>query len=261
MAGTIPLAEFVTLGQELYALMNPQNVDVVIGEIEKFRASLRKCGLPRTSTAAETLAQVQSIRYSLRSGLISDADRALLQGILGPIWRTLYAEIGEQFVVSVNIGVVSQQLRQLPTSLTLTQTQTDLVNETVTCIECGAYRAGAVIGWNLAYDVIRQWVFDKHLEPFNAAFTTFYVSKDGKPQYEPIVDYSDFFSGKPGERTMIDTCFHASLFGERIRDNLRFYLRRRNDYAHPTFMSPSADQTNAYIKDLADTITAAPFKT
>jgi hypothetical protein len=36
MTGTIPLADFVTLGQQLHVLMNPQNVDVVIGEIPKF---------------------------------------------------------------------------------------------------------------------------------------------------------------------------------------------------------------------------------
>jgi hypothetical protein len=88
-----------------------------------------------------------------------------------------------------------------------------------------------------------------------------YLRKDGKPIYDPIATYDDFTTGKPGERTVIDTCYHASIIGEHLRDNLRFYLRRRNNYAHPTFTSPSADQTNGYIKDLLDTITSQPFKT
>ena len=201
-----------------------------------------------------------SIPYFLGSGLISGVWRLQLRGMLDPIWRTLYSEVGEQFVVSVNIGLVSQQLRQLPTALSLTATQTDLLNETVTCIECGAYRAGVVMGWNLAYDYIRQWVFDNHLAAFNSTLTTLYLRKDGKSIYDSIETYDDFTSGKPGERTVIDTCYHSSLIGEHLRDNLRFYLRRRNSYAHPTFTAPSADQTNGYIKDLLDTITSSPFK-
>lgn len=39
MAGTLQLANFVTLGQQLYVLMNPQNADVVVEEIGKFRRS------------------------------------------------------------------------------------------------------------------------------------------------------------------------------------------------------------------------------
>jgi len=90
--------------------------------------------------------------------------------------------------------------------------------------------------------------------------TTLYLRKDGKPQFDPIVDYEDFLGGRPDERAVIDTCYAARLYGEKVRDALRFYLRRRNDYAHPTFKSPSADQTNAYVKDLLDVILSPPFK-
>jgi hypothetical protein len=41
MAGTIPLTDFITLGQHLYVLMNPQNVDVVIAEIPGFIKCLK----------------------------------------------------------------------------------------------------------------------------------------------------------------------------------------------------------------------------
>jgi hypothetical protein len=259
MAGPLPLADFVTLGQHLYVLMNPQNAPVVEAEIPQFIKKLESCGLHRTRTAANALTRIEHIPAGGSAGVITHLAEAQLKAYLEPIWNTLYSELGEQVAIAVNIGVVSQQLRQLPASLTLTTTQTDLLNETVNCIECGAYRAGAVMGWNLAYDYIRQWVFGKHLAPFNEKLTTHYLRKDSTPVFERITTYDDFFSGKPDERTVIDTCYLASLFGEKIRDNLRFYLRRRNDYAHPTFTTPSADQTNGYIRDLLDTITSSPF--
>jgi hypothetical protein len=259
MAGTFQLANFVTLGQQLYVLMNPQNANVVAEEIGKFRQSVKACGLHRTDTAADSLSQISSIPFDFR-GLISETARLQMKAYMEPIYRTLYAEVNEQVAVAVNIGIVSQQLRQLPINRSLTPTQIDLVTETVTCIECGAYRAGMVCGWNLAYDIIRQWIFDNHLTQFNAALLANYTRKGGVPLFDPITDYEDFFSGKPDERTVLDTCYQVGLFGEKIRDALRFYLRRRNDYAHASFKSPSADQTNAFIKDLLDMLAAAPFK-
>lgn len=260
MAGPVPLADFVTLGQHLYVLMNPANVDVLIGEIAGFTKKLESCGLHRTRTAADPLTRIHSIPYNTRTNLIDQVARLQIKAYLEPVWETLYSELGEQAAISINIGIVSQQLRRLSESISLTPIQRDLLNETVTCIECGAYRAGGVMGWNLAYDYIRQWIFDNHLQPFNDKLTSLYLRKDGKPLFEPIATYDVFFVGKPDERTVIDNCHAASLVGEKIRDSLRFYLRRRNDYAHPTFTSPSADQTNSYIKDLLDLITSPPFK-
>ncbi len=212
MAGTIPLADFVTLGQQLYVLMNPQNADVVIAEIPGFLASLEKCGLHRSRTAADVLTRIESIPLVRGSRLIGQVARLEFKAYLEPIFRTIYAEIGEQVAVAINVGVVSQQLRQLPTVLALTPTQTDLLNETITCIECGAYRAGIVLAWNMAYDYIRQWILDNHLPAFNGKLTTMYLRKDGKPIYDPINSYDDFCTGKPGERTVIDTCAMAHHF-------------------------------------------------
>lgn len=256
---SVQLTEFITLGQRLYVLMNPGHVDVVVTEISRFVESLESCALTRSLAAADPLLSISSVPYSRRSGNVGCVAATQLRSYLEPIHRTIYAEAGEQHAIAVNIGVVSQELRQLPNDLTLTSTQQDLVSETVTCIECGAYRSGVVMAWNLAYDFIRQWIYDNHLAEFNNDLTTFYVRRNGGPIFSAITDYDDFCSGKPDERTVIDTGCRASLFGERIRDNLRFYLRRRNNYAHPTFTSPSADQTNGYVKDLIDTIKAAPF--
>lgn len=259
MATPIPLSAFVTLGQRLYVLTNPLNVNVVVEEIPKFIESLDECGLPRTRAATNTLNSIASVPYSRRTGLVTGLASSQLRAYMEPVFQTMYAELDEQHVAAVNTGAVSQELRDLHTTLSLNDTQQALLNETTRCIESAAYRAGAVMGWNLAYDFIRQWVFDHHLAAFNAALTTNYLRRNGNAVYGAINDYSDFFSGKPDERTVIDTCHLAQIIGEKLRDNLRFFLRKRNDYAHPSFTSPSQEQTNAYVKDLIDTITSPPF--
>lgn len=259
MTATLPLDEFVTLGQRLYVLMNPSNVNVVATEIVGFLESLDTCGLRRSRTAAEPLSTISSIPYSTRTGNVNEVARIQLRAYLDPIHRTLYSELSELRAIAVDSRLVSQELRKLSTDTHLTDIQSALLQETITCIECGAYRAGVVMGWNLAYDYIRQWIFDGHLTEFNAELTTRYLRKNGTACYDAIMNYDDFCTGNPDERTVIDTCHFASLIGERLRDNLRYYLRRRNNYAHPTFTSPSAEQSNGYIKDLLDTIKGQPF--
>jgi hypothetical protein len=88
MTGTIPLADFVTLGQQLYVLMNPQNVDVVIGEIPKFLKSLESCGLRRSRTAADALNDITSITYHRPTGLVFGPARAQIQSLTSVQRRT-----------------------------------------------------------------------------------------------------------------------------------------------------------------------------
>ena len=259
MAGPVPLAEFVTLGQHLYVLMNPQNVDIVMAEIPGFIKRLESCGLHRTRVAADVLTRMSSIPYDRRTGLVGPTARTELKAYLEPIFQSLYTELAEQNAISINVGIVSQRLRQLPTIVTLTTTQSALLNETVNCVECGAYRAAQLWVGTLLLTTYANGCMTTIYARFNDKLTTHYLRKDGSPVFESIKEYDDFFTGKPDERTVIDACHLASLFGEKIRDNLRFFLRRRNDYAHPTFTKPSADQTNGYINDLLDTITCAPF--
>jgi hypothetical protein len=64
-------------------------------------------------------------------------------------------------------------------------------------LEAGANRAAVVTGWNLAYDVIRQWVFDNHLPAFNAALAKHVDQKSGNSVYKPITDYGLFFGESP----------------------------------------------------------------
>lgn len=254
------LPNFITLGQRLWLLKTDSNAQTLIDEIPKFIESLEECGLRRSRTAAEPLNAISSIprdAYGRTNSVALGQVRAYAETVK----HSMYEEAGERTLVAIDVSGVIDALRSLPTNLSLSAAQLRLSDETVTCIERGAYRAAAVMGWNLAYEYIRQWVFDNHLTAFNTSLTTEFTRKNGNPVYTAISDYTDFFAGTPSERTVIDTCSLAGIFGEKIRDNLRFLLRRRNDYAHPTFRTPTREQTNAYVKDLLDIIADPPFTT
>lgn len=242
-------------------MLNPRatHVDTLIGQINGFLNSLAGCDLQRTLVAAAPLRDITSIPYHIRSGTVTPVAGLQLEAYLKPILTTLYSEAGEKELAALNTGAVSRQLRNLPSCLKLNETQERLLQETVLCIESGAYRAGAVMAWNLAYDFMRQWVFDNRLQIFNEALKKNHVDRNGSPCFDAIGDYEDFFKRKSGERTVIDTWFFVDIIGEKLRDSLRHYLQRRNDYAHPSFKTPSAEQTNAYVKDLVEIVTGSPF--
>lgn len=261
MSRCIPLGKFVDLGQYLYVLSNPgvQHVQTYFAEMTNFLNTLLECELPRTHHLASPLARIDRIPCDPRTGIIGSGGVIHFKAFMEPIYHSLYQEASEKQLTAVNSGVVSQQLRDLPTQITLNDTQNRLRDETILCIESEANRAAAVMGWNLAYDVIRQWVFDNRLADFNTALAT-HARTGGLPRYDPIADYEDFFKGEPSEATVIETCFLATIIRGALRDNLRQHLRRRNDYAHRSFTQPTSAQANAYIHDLLDIITSPPFK-
>lgn len=175
MSNRTSLPEYITLGQRLYILMNPRNVHVVVEEIANFLESLEACGLARTRGAADVLNTIGRIPYLVRTATVAPVAAKQLQAYMEPISRTLYAEAREKQLVAVNAGAVCQHLRDLSSRVSLSEIQQRLQAETIACIESGAYRAAVVMGWNLAYDYLRQWVFDNHLAPFNAALTANYL--------------------------------------------------------------------------------------
>ena len=176
------------------------------------------------------------------------------------IRQTLEGEAIQQKTIVLDLEGVSSRLRSMPTELTLTPAQFNLLQETTLDIECGAYRSAVVMAWNMAYDYIRQWLFDDRLSVFNAHLTTNYLDKSNNPVYEKIADYADFFKrDAPGEKIVLKSMRGANIFGEVIYDNLSQYLRLRNDYAHSNTKDLSRTQANAYIENLLGIIVEPPF--
>ncbi len=53
---------------------------------------------------------------------------------------------------------------------------------------------------------------------------------------------------------------YPSFVGAGYPDTLLVeFLRRRNDFAHPNFLTPDVDLTKGYIAELLSVITSPPF--
>jgi hypothetical protein len=78
------------------------------------------------------------------------------------------------------------------------------------------YRSAVVMGWNFAYDRIREWIFKDSVKlgAFNAELAK--IQKKGKPAFDPIVTYDDFFDGRLGEAQVIDTCEDAGIIKGKV---------------------------------------------
>jgi hypothetical protein len=228
--------------------------------IDALRTQLSACGFCAASAGAKQLGGRTLPQSPV--GLIASPTHLQLTEIVETVAKVLYNEADNRQTIAIDASEVSKRLRDLPgllpTGRPLTDSQTELMDEAIRCIECGAYRAAAVIGWNLAYDYIRTWVLDSgHLDNLNAGLSRVC------PQKTPITYYCDFFDkDAPIERNVIDALAHQEsgpIINGELHDHLVQYLRYRNRYAHATAKAASAAKTNAYVEHLIDIITTSPF--
>lgn len=181
-----------------------------------------------------------------------------IKRILSPIFDALLDYSKEIEIVFLNKSAVSDHLQKLHESISLNENQLVLRDEVVRCMECGAYRSGMVMAWNLAFDYIRSWIFSDttRLAAFNGVLTT----KDKKKglKHSPIADYEAFFSLK--ESDVLQWSLEAWLINDKVLRALVEWLDRRNDYAHPSFKHPKPEQAMGKISELLDVIEHPPFK-
>jgi hypothetical protein len=109
------------------------------------------------------------------------------------------------------------------------------------------------MGWNFAYDWIRDWIFrdSTRLAKFNAELAK-KTDPNGKANHDPIANYSDFF--EVPEKIILDVCKGSNLIGGNAYDDLRTYLRQRNSYAHASDSQPTINQANGLIDHFIDSI-------
>jgi hypothetical protein len=157
---------------------------------------------------------------------------------------------------------VSTRLRVFSSSAqNLSDQQRRLAEETVRCLQVGAYRSAMVMGWNLVYDILRSWIVvdSQRLATFNTNLT---VVNSGR---SPIAKYEDFIFGDnpPSESDVLKACRGENgqnvilPFG--IVGDFQQGLRRRNDYAHPNFNVPTFTGAHAFVEDLFRLVTNPPF--
>ena len=258
----MPASDLIDLGQALCLLSNPQvtSGETVFKNIRDLRRLTETLGLARTHIAAEPLANISSIpTLSSPFNRPNQTASAQIEAYAAPVLTTAYHEVNEYSLVRTSNIQVANEFAELASQLPLNQTQTTLIKEAISAFRSNAFRACMVMTWNAIYDFMRQWVFDNELNNFNNSLTQEYVRRNGKPEHDAIQDYDDFLTGKPSERKVIDTCYLANIFGERLRDDLRQCLRRRNDSAHATNRVPDATQASAYARDLLDIARGRPF--
>jgi hypothetical protein len=256
-----PVHDYLQLGMSLWFLLNPEHAtpNAYEGEVDSFAARLKLCGMPVTLHASNVL-QRSAVPVDARTGRIAYVATQQLKSMMQTIRQTLEGESIQQKTIVLDIAGVSARLRKAATDLTWTATQINLLQETVLAVECGAYRSAVVMGWNMAYDYVRQWLFDNRLNEFNAHLTSNYLDKKSRPVYEPIAAYDDFLKrDAPGEKVVLKSMRGADIIGEVVYEHLSQHLRHRNEYAHSKTKALSRDQANAYIEHLLGLISDLPF--
>jgi hypothetical protein len=111
--------------------------------------------------------------------------------------------------------------------------------EALGCFTHDYYRAAIVMTWCLAYDLLRSFVFTKHVALVNKRLS-------GRKVPQTITTLEDFEA--IGERDLIDTAKAAGVFGKEFHKTLVQLLDDRNSYAHPSGKPITASIAEAYIE-------------
>ena len=141
---------------------------------------------------------------------------------------------------------VSQRLIGLKDRITDKQ-QKVFFGETLNCLRIDANRAAIVMGWNLAFDHLRNWIFRKHLSQFNAELTRRLEKKN--QNYDPVQNYEDF---PHSEWLCLDVCEKAGLIDGHEKDILFESLKERNRFAHPSQMIATPAIAAGYVDNLLE---------
>jgi hypothetical protein len=248
---------YMSLGFHLRALLYTENTECrwVIVHINETITKLDMLNFtyPRNGFDAMRKPLEEAIRIHGETTKTPASEAGKLHIIVSSIKDTVMSQAQERRLVLLQSTSVSSKLRKLAEEGTLNERQIYLFEETVVNLETGAYRSAVVMGWNLAYDIVRQWVFEDpaRLASFNAELAKITV-RAGRAKFDPVVNYQDFYD--IGEKTVLDVCRDASLIAGNLYDDLRQHLRQRNAYAHASDSHPTVHQANGLIDHLVDAV-------
>jgi hypothetical protein len=251
MNDSIPMDQIIDLGQFFVGALKGNSAGEVSQHCVNVARLLHVCDL---SGIATILDQTISPIFQPNSPLVLPKILSDVNQRLFVLNHQMMAEAHKKQMIALATSDVATELRDLPTKRPrLTDTQMKLLEETIRCLEVQAFRSATVMGWNLAYDIVRQWIFDNHLTQFNTDLTAKYPSMGVQ-----IAAYSDWFDGKPTEYQVLDACKQNIITG-RVNDRLGHYLRERNDCGHANFKNPTMERTNGYIQSLLEIVNDKPF--
>jgi hypothetical protein len=183
-----------------------------------------------------------------------------------PVRQLVLEEAKKRHVLTTDGAAFSEAMKRVSMLQELEKGLADerlktIAGETVRCLAAGAYRAAIVMGWNLTYEFLRQWLYDlpakSRLDRFNAVLTTKYRSRS--QTYSAVTSYEDFF--ELGERLVLDTAYEADLFRKHHHQVLLNGLTDRNHFAHSSSRVTTPSSATGYIENLvANIIQDAHFR-
>jgi hypothetical protein len=241
------------LGLQIGYLMTPPvTQDAVHHSVQQFKILSEQCGL---STGAYGSLDAMTAGWSNVAIYPTPPQLLEIKASLNSIAGQIAEETAKIRVVKLLDSNVSGMLRSLDADLSLSPPQAALCQETIRCLECGAFRSGIVMGWNTIYDYIRTWIIADaaRLAEFNGRLANLRFNKGtkrGQPKHAAITNYVGIRDLKFSER---ETLTHlrqlTGVNGDSV-DHLIHSLNRRNKYAHATDTAITLYLANAYVEDL-----------
>lgn len=141
--------------------------------------------------------------------------------------------------------VVDKLLSELPGKVP-DLTERTYLNETLTCLRAGAFRATVVMAWNMAYSHLCDYVLKKHLSAFNGELPK--INSKAKL----IVSLDDFAELKESE--VLRCCRSANITPKNMDVVLQEKLKRRNTAAHPSQILVDRLKAEETVKDLVENV-------
>jgi hypothetical protein len=126
--------------------------------------------------------------------------------------------------------------------------QRTFLDEALICFRYGAFRAAVVMGWNLAFHHLCDFVLRKKLTEFNQRWLQNYPGhhKNAQKHIVKIEDFADDLK----ESEVITICASARIITGDLQKVLNIGLQRRNVAAHPSNATITSLQAEAHIEDL-----------
>ncbi len=141
---------------------------------------------------------------------------------------------------------VQALLSALPAQLSA-PSQVAYLDEAIRCFRAEAWRATAIMAWNLAFDHVCELVASRKLVEFNAGFAQAFP----KRAYT-VRNREDLREMKESE--VIRVCRVADIVDKTQAKCLERNLGIRNDVAHPSGAHFSQVQAEAFVLDVIQTV-------
>jgi hypothetical protein len=183
-----------------------------------------------------------------RKELLKDSRGYHLEGGLRSKYDAKYGEHD----ITLN---VRQMIKELPDKIP-DVAEKDFMKEALICLRHDAARAAIIMVWNIAYYHLCNYVLKHKLAEFNATCQTRYPNKWRDAKVKTITKYEDF-SVDLKESEVIEICKSALIITNDIYKILVEKLGKRNSAAHPSTLSVTQVQAEAYIDDLIRNVVLA----